>query len=69
MKASQIADTRVHFERGQGYMLASTWLQAPPPEGPNHCPGGTGTADDPGIRWWLDFLQEAYGPSDLRDRR
>ena len=27
----QIALAREHFERGEGYMLASTWLQCPPP--------------------------------------
>ena len=46
----------------QGYMLASTWLQAPPPSGPNHNPGGYGSPDDPGIRWWLEFLQRTCGP-------
>jgi hypothetical protein len=33
-----------------------------PPLGPNHRPGGTGQATDPGIRWWLEFLRETYGP-------
>ena len=69
MKASQIADARAHFERGHGYMLAATWLQAAPPEGPNHCPGGNGTRDDPGIRWWLEWLTNAYGPYKPEDTR
>jgi hypothetical protein len=62
MIASQKALTREHLDRGRGYLLASTWLQAAPPLGPNHCPGGNGTAADPGIRWWLHFLREHYGP-------
>jgi hypothetical protein len=45
-----------------GYMLASTWLQAVPPLGPDHRPGGDGTTADPGIRWWLEFLRDTYGP-------
>jgi len=62
MKANQIADTRAYLGRGQGYMLASTWLQCVPPYGPNHRPGGSGTKDDPGIQWWLEFLRAEYGP-------
>jgi hypothetical protein len=62
MISSQKALTREHLDRGRGYVLASTWLQAAPPLGPNHCPGGAGTAADPGIRWWLDSLREHYGP-------
>ncbi len=62
MKASQIAETQTHLETGRGYMLASTWLQAPPPQGPNHTPGGEGTPQDPGIRWWLRWLQATWGP-------
>jgi hypothetical protein len=62
MKASQWADTRKHLDRGRGYMLASTWLQAAPPQGPNHRPGGDGSPASPGIRWWLERLREAYGP-------
>jgi hypothetical protein len=61
MKASQIALTREHLDNGMGYMMASTWLQAPPP-GPYQRPGGTGGPGDPGIRWWLEFLRETYGP-------
>jgi hypothetical protein len=59
MKASQKARTRAHLDHGMGYMMASTWLQAPPP-GPYQRPGGYGGPDDPGIRWWLEFLREEY---------
>jgi len=62
MKAEQIRQTQTHLSKGQGYMLASTWLQCVPPYGPNHRPGGDGTQADAGIRWWLEFLREAYGP-------
>ncbi|MFN2232213.1 MAG: hypothetical protein ACK2VA_20785 [Anaerolineae bacterium] len=62
MIGSQVALTREHLDHGRGYMLASTWLQAVPPLGPNHRPGGAGTAGNPGIRWWLEFLRDTYGP-------
>ncbi len=62
MKADQIRQTLAHLSKGRGYMLASTWLQCVRPHGPNHRPGGDGTEDDPGIRWWLEFLRETYGP-------
>lgn len=62
MKADQKKQTIEHLSRGEGYMLASTWLQCVPPFGPNHRPGGYGTPDDPGIKWWLEFLREEYGP-------
>jgi hypothetical protein len=62
MKANQIADTRAHLDKGKGYMLASTWLQCVAPYGPNHQPGGDGTEDNPGIKWWLEFLRDTYGP-------
>jgi hypothetical protein len=70
MKADQKKQTVEHLSRGDGYMLASTWLQCVPPHGPNHKPGGDGTKDDPGIRWWLEFLREEYGPHKppLKDR-
>jgi hypothetical protein len=61
MKEAQIKAAFDHFDRGEGYMMASTWLQCVPPEGPNHRPGGYGTADDPGIRWWLQAVRERYG--------
>jgi len=53
IRAAQIKATFDHFDRGEGYFLASTWLQCVPPEGPNHRPGGYGTTNEPGIRWWL----------------
>jgi acetyl esterase/lipase len=62
MKANQIAITADHLDNGRGYMCASTWLQCPPPSGPNHRPGGDGTKDSPGIRWWLEFIRDKYGP-------
>ena len=75
MKANQKADTRAHLDQGRGYMLASTWLQCVPPHGPNHKPGGDGAPGNPGIKWWLEFLQAQYGPytppsiRDQADRR
>jgi len=62
MKVSQLEATFEHLDRGEGYMLASTWLQCVPPEGPNHHPGGYGSSNDPGIRWWLEKIREKYGP-------
>jgi len=61
MKTAQIAASFEHFDRGEGYFLASTWLQCVPPEGPHHNPGGYGTAGDPGIRWWLVKVKERFG--------
>ena len=61
MKAEQKKQTVAHLSRGDGYMLASTWLQCVPPYGPNHQPGGDGSQDDPGIQWWLEFLRDTYG--------
>ena len=57
MKESQKTLTREHLDRGEGYMLASTWLQCPPP-GPYQRPGGDGSPEHPGIRWWLEWLRE-----------
>lgn len=62
MKANQKADTVAYLSKGQGYMLASTWLQCVAPHGPNHRPGGDGTPGSPGIRWWLELLRAEYGP-------
>lgn len=62
MKDDQIKQTQQHLDQGQGYMLASTWLQAASPQGPNQFPGGEGTAGDPGIRWWLDYIRSIHGP-------
>lgn len=61
MKRNQIDRTIEHLSSGRGYVMASTWLQAPPPQGPNHEPGGCGSASDPGIRWWLEFVQNECG--------
>ncbi len=62
MKANQIAITTEHLDNGHGYMCASTWLQCPPPSGPNNSPGGDGSKQSPGIRWWLEFIRDKYGP-------
>lgn len=61
MKSAQLEITFEHLDKGEGYMMASTWLQCIPPEGPNHHPGGYGTTSDPGIRWWLEAIREKYG--------
>lgn len=58
MKAAQIEDTQRHLARGDGYILASTWLQCVPPAGPNHSPGGDGSEEAPGILWWLEALRD-----------
>ena len=65
MKENQIKITREYFAKGWGYLCASTWLQCVPPYGPNADPGGNGTVESPGIRWWLEALKEmrgAYNP-------
>ncbi len=56
-KAEQIKDTKLHLDRGDGYIFASTWLQNVPP---NYRLGGDGSHCDPGIKWWLDFIGEHY---------
>lgn len=61
MKADQFARTRRGIEEANGYLLASTWLQCPPPFGPNMRPEGDGSAENPGIKWWLDWVRERYG--------
>jgi len=61
MKAGQIEDTKNHFEKGWGYMCASTWLQCVAPYGPNADPGGDGLKENPGIRWWLEALKDMRG--------
>ena len=58
MKREMIKRTDTYLDRGQGYLFASTWLQNPPPGGPNHRPGGMGTVDDPGVRWWLEHVRQ-----------
>ena len=62
MKKNQIKTTREHLTNGRGYMCASTWLQCAPPYGPNADPGGDGSPDFPGIRWWLEAVREMVGP-------
>jgi hypothetical protein len=62
MKAAQIEDTRRHLARGDGYILASTWLQCVPPSGPRHSPGGDGSEGAPGILWWLEALRAGFPP-------
>ena len=62
MKTNQIEQTRLHFELGYGYMLASTWLQCVAPHGPNAALGGNGSKENPGIRWWMEALREMVGP-------
>jgi hypothetical protein len=57
MKAEQRRDTDEGMAQANGFMLASTWLQAVPPLGPNQRPGGDGSASDPGIRWWLEYVR------------
>ena len=61
MKVNQIEITQNHFENGWGYMCASTWLQCVAPYGPNANPGGDGSKENPGIRWWLEALKEMRG--------
>jgi hypothetical protein len=58
MITDQCEVTREHLARSHGYLLASTWLQAAPPQGPNQRSGGLGTAEDPGVRWWLEYVQQ-----------
>jgi hypothetical protein len=60
MKENQKARTTELIERANGYMFASTWLQAAPPVGPKMTLGGDGSAENPGIRWWLEFLRDRY---------
>jgi hypothetical protein len=71
MKKAHIVKTFEHLDQEEGYMLASTWLQCVAPEGPNHSPGGNGSVNDPGIRWWLQAIRAKYGsytaPAPLAD--
>lgn len=60
MKENQKARATELIERANGYLFASTWLQAAPPLGPRMDLGGEGSAERPGIRWWLEFLRERY---------
>ncbi len=68
MKTSQKTETAEHLNKGNGYMLASTWLQCVSPYGPNHKPGGLGSSNDPGIKGWLEYIRSLYGPYILPSR-
>ena len=59
-KRIQLRDTRETMEKHNGYIMASTWLQSSAPFGPNYQPGGDGSATQPGIRWWLDYMKATY---------
>ena len=61
MKANQIDITKNHIKNGWGYMCASTWLQCVAPHGPNADPGGDGSAENPGIKWWFEALKNMVG--------
>jgi hypothetical protein len=60
LKEAQLRQTFRHLDGGCGYFLASTWLQAAPPLGPNVHAGGIGTKNDPGIRWWLEAIRQRF---------
>ena len=62
MKEDILRQTRVDTEQWNGFMLASTWLQCVAPEGPQQTPGGDGTTQSPGVRWWLEYVKTTYGP-------
>jgi hypothetical protein len=62
MKREMLERTDTYLDRGQGYLFASTWLQCPPPNGPHHTPGGMGTPNDPGVKWWLEHIRARFGP-------
>lgn len=61
MKQHQFQMAEMHFSKGQGYLFASTWLQAAPPLGPHHEPGGDGSISHPGMQWWLDYTKKRFG--------
>ena len=61
MKEDQIRQTGRDLTKHSGHVLASTWLQCVPPHGPNQSPGGDGSDDDPGIRWWLEHVKATHG--------
>lgn len=68
MKRKMLAYTDRFLKNGQGFMFASTWLQCPPPSGPNHTPGGMGTEDDPGVLWWLEHVKSLRSEPDMPHR-
>jgi hypothetical protein len=57
---SRITSAQNAYTAGEGWMLASTWLQAAPPLGPNPGFGGDGI-NQPGVKWWVDWLKSTYG--------
>ncbi len=61
MKEEQRADTDEGIANANGYLLASTWLQCPPPDGPNMRPEGDGSPENPGILWWLEHVKARNG--------
>lgn len=75
MKNNQFAQTRNGYEKYNGHILASTWLQCVPNEGVNGpfmTPGGRSNIDDvhanvdtlhpdAGILWWLEHIKDRYG--------
>ena len=56
-KNQQLTRTQELLDEGHGYLLASTWLQNVPPR---FDLGGDGSACDPGIRWWCEFIKDRY---------
>lgn len=60
MKAGQRRVSSEMITQRNGYMLASTWLQCPPPFGPNMRPAGDGSPQNPGILWWLEYIKEHH---------
>jgi hypothetical protein len=75
-KTYQLNQTKSQLEKHNGYMLASTWLQAGEGEnigGPFMKPGGYSNVvninlnvkklhQDAGIKWWLEFVKSNNGP-------
>jgi hypothetical protein len=76
MKQSQIKAAKDNIDQHNGYVFASTWIQCAPHEkvgGPFMNPGGMAKnpninknvktiQEDAGIRWWLVWVKETYGP-------
>ena len=60
MKQNQYKQTRNDINEHNGHILASTWLQCVPPKGPNHTPGGDGSKNNPGIKWWLEYVRDNF---------
>jgi hypothetical protein len=55
-----ISSAQSAYKAGEGWMLASMWLQAAPTLGPNANLGGDGV-NMPGVAWWANAIQKAYG--------